>query len=165
MVGSRSVKQIFQGEPFMSKMNVPRILVGGLVSGLVMNLGEAALHAGVLGQDTEALYKRFQAPLPNPAMTIPLLIGMTVGPCLDLVVCGAASAARGQTENSPDRRYCCLDSGARLVGGLPWRRLRRHHHAAACMDSCDLGALRIHAGHACGSCLVSGNRLKVTANL
>ena len=77
MVGSRSVKQIFQGEPIMSKMNVPRILVGGLVSGLVMNVGEAALHAGVLGQDTEALYKRLQAPLPNPASTIPLLVGMT----------------------------------------------------------------------------------------
>ena len=61
----------------MSKMNVPRILAGGLVSGLVMNVGEAALHAGVLGPDTETLYKKLQAPLPNPATTIPLLVGMT----------------------------------------------------------------------------------------
>ena len=34
----------------MSKMNIPRILGGGAVAGLLMNIGEAALHAGVLGQ-------------------------------------------------------------------------------------------------------------------
>ena len=61
----------------MSKMNVPRILAGGIVSGVVMNVGEAALHGGVLGQDTETLYKTLHAPLPNPAATIPLLVSMT----------------------------------------------------------------------------------------
>jgi hypothetical protein len=61
----------------MPKINMTRVLMGGLVAGLVMNIGEAALHAGVLGKDTEALYQTLSAPLPNPAQTIPLLVGMT----------------------------------------------------------------------------------------
>jgi hypothetical protein len=61
----------------MSKINMTRVLMGGLAAGFVMNVGEAALHAGVLGKDTEALYQTLNAPLPNPAQTIPLLIGMT----------------------------------------------------------------------------------------
>ena len=61
----------------MSKINTQRVLLGGLVAGLVMNIGEAGLHAGVLGTDTETFYKTLNAPLPNPAQTIPLLVGMT----------------------------------------------------------------------------------------
>jgi hypothetical protein len=61
----------------MTKINMTRVLMGGLLAGFVMNVGEAALHAGVLGKDTEALYQTLHAPLPNPAQTIPLLIGMT----------------------------------------------------------------------------------------
>jgi hypothetical protein len=61
----------------MSKMNVRRLVLGGVVAGLVMNIGEAALHAAVLGQDTETLYTALHAPLPNPSQTIPLLVGTT----------------------------------------------------------------------------------------
>jgi hypothetical protein len=61
----------------MSKMNLPGILAGGFLAGLVMNVGEAALHAGVLGEETSTLYKTLNAPLPNPAATIPLLVGTT----------------------------------------------------------------------------------------
>jgi hypothetical protein len=64
-------------EKTMSKINKPRVLLGGLLAGLVMNVGEAALHAGVLGKETEALYKTWNFPLPNPAQTIPLLVGTT----------------------------------------------------------------------------------------
>jgi len=35
----------------MGKMNVGRVILGGLVAGLVMNASEAFLHAGVLGAD------------------------------------------------------------------------------------------------------------------
>ena len=35
----------------MGKINTARVLVGGLVAGLVMNVSEAILHAGVLGAD------------------------------------------------------------------------------------------------------------------
>ena len=61
----------------MSKMNVSRILIGGLVAGLIMNVGEAGLHAGILGSDAEALYKTLNIPPPNPATTVPLLVGVT----------------------------------------------------------------------------------------
>jgi hypothetical protein len=61
----------------MSRISVGRVVAGGLVAGLVMNVGEAALHAGVLGQDSEALYTTLHIPMPNPAATIPLLVGMT----------------------------------------------------------------------------------------
>jgi len=35
----------------VGKINTARVLVGGLVAGLVMNVSEAILHAGVLGAD------------------------------------------------------------------------------------------------------------------
>lgn len=59
----------------MSKMNFSRILIGGVVAGLIMNVGEAGLHAGVLGEDTAALYKAYKLPSPNPTANIPVLIG------------------------------------------------------------------------------------------
>jgi hypothetical protein len=60
----------------MLKMNARRILLSGLVAGLVMNVGEAALHGGVLGKDTETLYRTLNVPFPNPSLTLPLLIGV-----------------------------------------------------------------------------------------
>jgi hypothetical protein len=76
MLGSIPVKRIPGGKQ-MPKINVKRVLLGGMVAGIVMNIGEAALHAGVLGKDTETLYQTLSVPLPNPAQTIPLLVGMT----------------------------------------------------------------------------------------
>ena len=61
----------------MSSVTFPRLLAAGFLAGLIMNIGEAALHAGVLGQDTEVLYKTLNAPFPNPATTIPILVGTT----------------------------------------------------------------------------------------
>ena len=55
---------------------MPRVLLGGLLAGLVMNVGEAALHAGILGSDTEALYKSLNVLPPNPAQTLPLLVAL-----------------------------------------------------------------------------------------
>ena len=57
----------------MSKMNWGRIVLGGLVAGLIMNVAEAALHAGILGPDTEALYQKFGVAAPgaaNPLMLV-----------------------------------------------------------------------------------------------
>ena len=61
----------------MSTMNLPRILAGGCLAGLIMNVGEAALHAGVLGHDTEVLYMTLNVPPPNPVRTIPILVATT----------------------------------------------------------------------------------------
>lgn len=35
----------------MGKINTGRVILGGLVAGLVMNVSEAVLHAGVLAKD------------------------------------------------------------------------------------------------------------------
>lgn len=61
----------------MSTMNLPRIVVGGLIAGLIMNIGEAGLHAAVLGDDAAELYNRFHISAPNPAANIPILVGVT----------------------------------------------------------------------------------------
>jgi hypothetical protein len=47
------------GEP-VAAMNIPRVLLGGLVAGTVMNASEAALHRGVLGPAAAALFARYQ---------------------------------------------------------------------------------------------------------
>ena len=58
-------------------MNTARILAGGAVAGLIMNVSEAALHAVSLGPDSEQLYKTLNVPLPSPAANVPVLIGAT----------------------------------------------------------------------------------------
>ena len=61
----------------MQKMNWSRILLGGAVAGLIMNIGEAALHAGIIGEDSARLYTSFNLAAPDPVANVPALIGMT----------------------------------------------------------------------------------------
>jgi hypothetical protein len=61
----------------VSRMNTARILAGGAVAGLIMNVSEALLHADILGSETEQLYKTLNVPLPSPAANVPVLIGAT----------------------------------------------------------------------------------------
>jgi hypothetical protein len=61
----------------MAGINWPRVLLGGLLAGTVMNAGEAALHAGVLGADAQALYERYGAAQPGSPVPIVSLILMT----------------------------------------------------------------------------------------
>jgi hypothetical protein len=61
----------------MSGIDGPRVLLGGLVAGTLMNASEAALHGGMLGADAQALFARFQ--VPDLASPVPMiaLIAMT----------------------------------------------------------------------------------------
>ena len=61
----------------MGAVNWTRVLLGGLVAGTVMNAGEAALHAGVLGADAQALFGRYAVPPPGSPVPIVTLILMT----------------------------------------------------------------------------------------
>ncbi len=45
----------------MGAIHYPRVLLGGLVAGLFMNVSEAILHAGVLAADSERLLEDWQA--------------------------------------------------------------------------------------------------------
>jgi hypothetical protein len=58
-------------------MNSGRILLGGLVAGLIMNGSEAALHVGILGDDTGLLYEKFRIGIPDTAGNLTLLIFAT----------------------------------------------------------------------------------------
>lgn len=58
----------------MEGINWRRVTVGGLVAGLVMNVGEATLHGGVLGQDGRELFERLSVDTsPQPIQTISLI--------------------------------------------------------------------------------------------
>ena len=58
-------------------MNSSRILLGGLIAGLIMNGSEAVLHAGILGDETGLLYERFRIGIPGTAVNLILLIFAT----------------------------------------------------------------------------------------
>jgi hypothetical protein len=61
----------------MKHINLPRVLLGGLVAGTVMNASEAALHGGVLAAPAAALFARYQVPDLTSAAPMVSLILMT----------------------------------------------------------------------------------------
>lgn len=61
----------------MSQINLKRVILGGLLAGLLMNISEAALHGGVLGQDGVELFKSFGVPHSPEAWQVISLVGMT----------------------------------------------------------------------------------------
>lgn len=58
----------------MGKINWARVIGGGLLAGLVMNLAEAVLHGAVLGEDTANLYKALGLTPPDPANLAKLIV-------------------------------------------------------------------------------------------
>ena len=63
----------------MTSMNVGRLILGGLVAGLLMNVGEAVVHGGVLNADGVALIARYQLPNQSSPAALVSLIAMTFG--------------------------------------------------------------------------------------
>ena len=61
----------------MGSINWGRVVGGGLLAGLVMNIGEAALHGGLLGEDGVQLYKTFGISPEPQAWQVAALVGMT----------------------------------------------------------------------------------------
>lgn len=64
----------------MGKINMGRVIIGGLVAGLVMNVSEAVLHAGVLASDGAKLledWKRLGLELDIRPSLLFWLIGIT----------------------------------------------------------------------------------------
>ncbi len=61
----------------MANINWGRVIGGGLLAGLVMNIGEATAHGVILGQDSVELFQRFGVPhVPQPWQLI-VLVAMT----------------------------------------------------------------------------------------
>ena len=61
----------------MAAINWTRVLLGGLLAGTVMNVGEATLHAGLLGADAQALVDRYQLTQSGSPVPIMSLVAMT----------------------------------------------------------------------------------------
>lgn len=59
----------------MGQINWGRVIGGGLLAGLVMNMSEAALHGGMLGQEVADLYKRLNiTDSPSPIYLVSLIV-------------------------------------------------------------------------------------------
>ena len=61
----------------MGQINGKRVLLGGLLAGLLMNISEAALHGGLLGEDGAELFKSFGVSTTPEAWQMVALIAMT----------------------------------------------------------------------------------------
>jgi hypothetical protein len=62
----------------MSKINVGKVLLGGLVAGIVLNIGEAALNAGILADAMKEDFAKLNLPDPTSNTTFLIrVIGMT----------------------------------------------------------------------------------------
>lgn len=54
----------------MSKINLGRVVLGGLLAGLVLNIGEFLLNDVVLGASMKAEFERMRIPDPGPSFMI-----------------------------------------------------------------------------------------------
>ena len=54
-----------------------RVLLGALLAGLVMNIGEAALHSGVLGESARALREQYGLATEGNPLQLAVLVLMT----------------------------------------------------------------------------------------
>ena len=61
----------------MGSINWRRVVGGGLLAGLVMNVGEAALHGALLGEDGVQLFKTYGLSPEPQAWQVAALVGMT----------------------------------------------------------------------------------------
>ena len=67
----------------MSKINLGRVLLGGFVAGLVLNIGETLLNLVVLGKQLEAELNRLRVPQPDnifiaKAIVLTFLLGFVI---------------------------------------------------------------------------------------
>jgi hypothetical protein len=60
----------------MSNINTGRVVIGGLIAGLVLNIGEFLLNAVVLGAQMKDFMAKHNFPEPSPSF-IPIAVGLT----------------------------------------------------------------------------------------
>lgn len=64
----------------MSRINLARVILGGIVAGLVMNVGEFVLHSFVIVEQMEAaVAARNLPPVGGPAIATFMLLGLALG--------------------------------------------------------------------------------------
>jgi hypothetical protein len=109
----------------MGSINWGRVIGGGLAAGLVMNISEAALHGGVLGQDGMDLFKSLGIVATPQPWQLALLIVMTF--VLGIASVWLYAAIRPRYGAGPKTAICAglavwvlahLWSGAYLAAGF-----------------------------------------------
>jgi hypothetical protein len=64
----------------MGKINVMRVILGGLVAGLVINVGESILNLGIIGERMELVYHELNiAPPGGSTILVFVLLGFVLG--------------------------------------------------------------------------------------
>lgn len=64
----------------MSKINFARVVLGGLLAGLVLNIGEFLLNDVILGTQMKAFFERLQLPEPGPSfLMVAVLLSFLLG--------------------------------------------------------------------------------------
>jgi apolipoprotein N-acyltransferase len=64
----------------MSRINMPRVILGGIVAGIVINVSEAILNLVVLGAEMEAAMARLNLPpISGQAIAVFVVMGFVVG--------------------------------------------------------------------------------------
>lgn len=109
----------------MAQINWGRVIAGGLLAGVVMNISEAVLHGGVLGQDGAELFESFGVSATPAAWQVPVLVGMTF--VLGITSVWLYAAIRPRFGPGPKTAICAglvvwilahLWSGAYLAAGF-----------------------------------------------
>ena len=77
----------------MKKINVGRVLLGGLIAGVVLNIGESLLNGVVLANDMKAEYDRLRLPDPGGVFIAKAVVATFV---LGIVIVYIYAAIRSQ---------------------------------------------------------------------
>ena len=93
----------------MGHINMTRVLLGGLLAGVVINVSEFVLNSVVLGADMQAALARLSLPMPSPnAIAVFLVMGFVLG----IVTVWLYAAMRPRLEPGANAAAC--------AGALVW---------------------------------------------
>jgi hypothetical protein len=64
----------------MGKINIGRVILGGLLAGLIINIGESILNLGIIGHRMELAFRELNLPeLGNSTVIIFIILGFLLG--------------------------------------------------------------------------------------
>ena len=87
----------------MNKVNFPRVLIGGLVAGLVLNIGEFLLNDVILGAQMKEFFTRLNLPEPgNSFIAVAVIMTLVIG----VVIVWMYAAMRPRLGPGPKTAIC-----------------------------------------------------------
>jgi len=92
----------------MNKINFPRVLLGGLLAGLVMNVGEVLLNDVVVGAEMKTIFARLNVPEPGNSF-IAIAVGSTL--IMGIVLIWLYAAIRPRLGPGPKTAICAASIG------------------------------------------------------